>query len=154
MPRCSQRPRNVRFAEKSNGDRVQHDDDVTVLHLCLAFPLHSRRFRAYNANDHPQQTLDLFQEMRDKAKIKPNNVSYTLYFQACAALNLFDQAKAMHNELKEKVSSYMKNKVKTTKTDVSSTFSFSPSFRNCPINSCRCISPRKISPLPKNCSGR
>ena len=46
--------------------------------------------RAYNANQYPQRTLDLFEEMRDKAKIKPNNISYMLYFQACVMLKSFE----------------------------------------------------------------
>jgi hypothetical protein len=68
---------------------------------------------AYNANEHPARTMDLFNEMRDVAKIKPNNVSYLLYFQACVMLKSFDQAKAMHEELKQKVSTFMKNKVRS-----------------------------------------
>lgn len=50
--------------------------------------------------------------MRDKEKMKPNNVTYMLFFQACIKLNAFDQGKALHEELKEKVPQYIKNKVR------------------------------------------
>jgi len=49
--------------------------------------------------------------MREKDKIKANSMSYMLYFQACIKLKLFEQGKAMHEELKQKTSTYMKNKV-------------------------------------------
>jgi hypothetical protein len=50
--------------------------------------------------------------MREKNTIKPNNMSYMLYFQACTMLKSFEQAKAMHEELKLKTSTYIKNKVR------------------------------------------
>ena len=49
--------------------------------------------------------------MQEKDKFKPNNVSYMLYFQACIKLKSFDQGKAMHEQLKQKTTAYMKNKV-------------------------------------------
>ncbi len=69
-------------------------------------------YRAYNTNQYPERTIELFNEMREKDKIKPNNISYILYFQACIQLKLFDQGKAIHEELKQKTSAYMKNKVR------------------------------------------
>ncbi len=50
--------------------------------------------------------------MRQKINIKPNNISYMLYFQACIMLKSFEQGKAMHEELKQKTSNYIKNKVR------------------------------------------
>jgi hypothetical protein len=50
--------------------------------------------------------------MREKHKIKPNNISYMLYFQACIMLKSFEQGKAVHEELKQKTSAYIKNKVR------------------------------------------
>jgi hypothetical protein len=69
-------------------------------------------YRAYNTNQYPERTIEFFNEMREKYNIKPNNVSYMLYFQACVMLKLFEQGKAMHEELKKKTSAYMKNKVR------------------------------------------
>jgi hypothetical protein len=57
--------------------------------------------------------------MREKDKMKPNNVSYMLYFQACVILKSFEQGKAMHEELKKKVSTYMKNKVRFITNELS-----------------------------------
>ncbi len=69
-------------------------------------------YRAYNTNQYPERTIELFNEMRQKMNIKPNNISYMLYFQACIMLKLFEQGKAMHEELKQKTSAYTKNKVR------------------------------------------
>ncbi|CAF2414978.1 unnamed protein product [Rotaria sp. Silwood2] len=65
---------------------------------------------AYNTHQYPQRTIDLFYDMREKDKVKPNNESYMLFFQACVKLQLFEQGKALHEELKQKTSTYMKNK--------------------------------------------
>ncbi|CAF0935814.1 unnamed protein product [Rotaria sordida] len=65
---------------------------------------------AYNTHQYPQRTIDLFYEMREKDKIKPNNTSSMLFFQACVKLQLFEQGKALHEELKQKTSAYLKNK--------------------------------------------
>jgi len=69
-------------------------------------------YRAYNTNQYPERTIELFNEMREKNTIKPNNMSYMLYFQACTMLKSFEQAKVMHEELKLKTSTYIKNKVR------------------------------------------
>lgn len=62
--------------------------------------------------------------MREKDKIKPNNISYTLYFQACIMLKSFAQGKAMHEELKQKSSTYMKNKVQLIFSSISNLFKY------------------------------
>jgi len=65
---------------------------------------------AYNTNQYPDRTIQLFNEMHEKDNLKPNNVSHTIYFQACTMLKSFEQGKALHEELKQKSSHYMKNK--------------------------------------------
>ncbi|CAF4243967.1 unnamed protein product [Rotaria magnacalcarata] len=67
---------------------------------------------AYNNHQNPQRTIDLFNGMQETDKIKPNNISFILFFQACIQLQLFEQGKALHEELKQKTSNYMKNKVR------------------------------------------
>jgi hypothetical protein len=52
--------------------------------------------------------------MRDQAKLKATNTSYMLYFQACILCERFVDGKQMHEEVKEKVLTYMKNKVRTS----------------------------------------
>lgn len=37
-----------------------------------------------------------------------------LYFQACVMLKSFEQGKVMHEELKQKSTTYMKNRVRLT----------------------------------------
>ncbi len=56
--------------------------------------------------------------MREKHKIKPNNISYMLYFQACIMLKSFEQGKAVHEELKQKTSAYIKNKVRYSSSQI------------------------------------
>ncbi|CAF3015252.1 unnamed protein product [Rotaria socialis] len=65
---------------------------------------------AYNTHQNPQGAIDLFYEMQQTDKTKPNNVSFMLFFQACIKLQLFEKGKALHEELKQKTSNYIKNK--------------------------------------------
>jgi len=73
--------------------------------------------RTYNTNHLPERTIELFHEMRQKYNIKPVNLSYILYFQACIMLKSFDQAKALHDELKTNNPNYIKNKVNLNKNN-------------------------------------
>ncbi|CAF3825693.1 unnamed protein product [Adineta steineri] len=65
---------------------------------------------AYNNNEYPDRTIDLFNKMRENDKIKPNSMSHMLYFQACIKLKAFEQGKKLHDELKQKTANTMKNK--------------------------------------------
>lgn len=69
-------------------------------------------FRAYNTNQLPQQTIDLFREMREKYQVKPNTVSNIFFIQACVITKSFDLAKALHEDIKQKTPNYFKNKVR------------------------------------------
>jgi hypothetical protein len=69
-------------------------------------------YRTYNTNQHPERTIELFNSMREPNKIKPNSISYMLYFQACVMLKSFEQGKALHEEIKQKTTNYLKNKVR------------------------------------------
>lgn len=66
---------------------------------------------AYNNHQYPERTIALFYEMRGADNIKANNVSYMLVFQACIKLKEFEKGKAIHEELKQRTSTYLKNKV-------------------------------------------
>jgi hypothetical protein len=68
--------------------------------------------RAYNTNQYPERTIELFNTMRGPNGIKPNNVSNILYLQACMMLKSYDQGKALHEEIKQKTTNYFKYKVR------------------------------------------
>ena len=52
--------------------------------------------------------------MREKHQMKSNTVSNILYIQACIMLQSFDLGKALHEEIKQKLPNYFKNKVRET----------------------------------------
>jgi hypothetical protein len=60
--------------------------------------------------------------MQEKDKIKPNNVSYMLYFQACIKLKSFEQGKAMYEKIKQKSTAYLKNKVRLENQNIFTLF--------------------------------
>jgi len=59
-----------------------------------------------------------------------------LYFQACIMLKSFEQGKAMHEELKQKTSNYIKNKVRFVFSNINFSKIY---FRNYRIKLYRCI---------------
>ncbi|UJR23443.1 hypothetical protein I4U23_026448 [Adineta vaga] len=65
---------------------------------------------AYNNNEYPERAIDLFHTIQEKDNFKPNSMSYMLYIQACIKCKAFDKGKAIHEELKQKSSTYNKNK--------------------------------------------